>query len=147
LSKNIAKTDSRGIKGSRAQERALEGSLPASVGKNLDIQTDKFDSDDDFIHRPLAQDFPTLSDDLADALGPEWTRSNPVWGVAALDRIRALQCVLISAAVDRPEDDRAVVLDAVKCLEISIGLRLRFEEGKNFQNIVTNKGVMAPKSA
>ncbi len=79
-----------------------------------------------------------LADDLAQALGLAWTRSNPVWGPTALDRIRSLQHTLMKKALGQAQEDRLVTLQAVKCLEIAVNLRLRLEEGLHIEQVLVN---------
>jgi hypothetical protein len=67
-------------------------------------------------------------DELVVALGLPLTRHNPVWGPFALDKLRELQHVLMKHAFTQTGDQRQVVLDAVKTVELSVTLRIRFEE-------------------
>jgi hypothetical protein len=70
----------------------------------------------------------SIGDELVVALGLPLTRHNPVWGPFALDKLRELQHVLMKHAFTQTGDQRQVVLDAVKTVELSVTLRIRFEE-------------------
>ncbi len=71
---------------------------------------------------------PSMADALVGALGLPLTRHNPVWGPFALDKLRELQHVLMKHAFAQTGANRQVVLDAVKTIELSVALRIRFEE-------------------
>jgi hypothetical protein len=87
------------------------------------------------------RDSPTLSDDLAQALGRTWTRENPVWTSEALNRMRSLQHALMKKAFSMPQDSRLPVLDGVRTLEQAISLRVRLEAALHEQELATLRGV------
>lgn len=90
---------------------------------------------------------PTLTDELVHALGLPWTRHNPVWGPSALDRLRALQHTLMKKAFSLPQEERTPALQAVKCLEIAVNLRLRLEEAQHLEQVVVHANLRESTAA
>lgn len=76
---------------------------------------------------PAGPGSPGLAEELAGALGLNLTRNNPVWGAHALEKLRGLQHVLMRHAFGLPPEQRTLLLQAVKVLEVAVALRLRLE--------------------
>ena len=76
---------------------------------------------------PAGPGSPGLAEELAGALGLGLTRNNPVWGAHALEKLRGLQHVLMRQAFGLPPEQRTLLLQAVKVLEVAVALRLRLE--------------------
>lgn len=136
MSKDIAR---KGSSGTNAASNADKKDLPPARSLPGDPDWRIVDGDlNEGFYPPSDLLSLTLADDLAHALGLAWTRRNPVWGPTALDRIRGLQHTLMNKALAQAQEERSVTLQAVKCLEIAVNLRLRLEEGLHIEQVIAN---------
>jgi hypothetical protein len=145
MSIDTSRRDPRGVKNVQGNT----GKSGVSSTSRLDLKHDGAIHDADFdqdSYFPAAPESLTLADDLAQALGLAWTRRNPVWGSAALDRILGLQQTLMKKALTLPQDEKVLTLQAVKCLEIAANLRLRLEEGLCTEQAVMNNKFKLPQA-
>ncbi len=104
------------IQPGRSIERLEDGQISDEVREASGLTPEVFDSS------------LTLCDRLSNAFGLPLTRHNAVWGPFALDKLRELQRALLEHAMTLEAEPRRPVLDAVKTIELSVMLRLRYEE-------------------